>query len=437
MDRYAIRVHNLSKKYRIGQKERYRMLRDVMLESAATILNVRRVRQKGSDSSIWALKNVSFALAPGDSLGIIGNNGAGKSTLLKILSRITAPTEGFAHLRGRVGSLLEVGTGFHPELTGRENVYLNGAVLGMRKTEIDRKFDQIVAFSEVEQFLETPVKFYSSGMRVRLAFSVAAHLEPEILLIDEVLAVGDIAFQKKSINRMEEVTRDGRSVIFVSHNMAAMRSLCKTGIYLNKGEVQFAGEINQTVDAYLNSSDILRRGESHIEIAQDETLPVQFLSAAVLGPDGMGASAFSHEQPFTIEIRVAVRKETKHTYLKLSILDHELKPVLASYDFEQHGGNFRTYRPGTHLFQVNFPPILAPGEYRLSLQATQKSRHGQSVYHSVDEVCPFELVDSGSSRSQSGLHWEGSIATLPGWNHKPFNIVDDTVATAGHDKKGH
>ena len=258
MSQYAIRAEKLGKRYRIGQKQAsYRMLRDVIGQSMRATWNMLAHGRSRNDSSLtlWALKDISFEVEQGESLGIIGSNGAGKSTILKILSRVTVPTVGRVRLRGRVGSLLEVGTGFHPELTGRENVYLNGAILGMTRAEIERKFDEIVAFSEIEKFLDTPVKFYSSGMRMRLAFSVAAHLEPEILLIDEVLAVGDQAFQKKSLNKMDDVVKQGRTVVFVSHNMGAVKSLCTRAIYMEQGQVKYSGEVDEVIETYLNSTE--------------------------------------------------------------------------------------------------------------------------------------------------------------------------------------
>jgi lipopolysaccharide transport system ATP-binding protein len=227
------------------------------------------------EDTIWALRDVSFEVRRGEVLGIIGRNGAGKSTLLKILSRITEPTEGRAVVHGRVGSLLEVGTGFHPELTGRENVYLNGAILGMRKAEIERKFDEIVAFAEIEKFLDTPVKRYSSGMYVRLAFAVAAHLEPEILLVDEVLAVGDVAFQKKCLAKMEGVACEGRTVLFVSHNMPAVKALCSEGIWLNEGEIRMVGTAARTVERYLSVS--MGPGATSLIFEEDSSLRIQVL----------------------------------------------------------------------------------------------------------------------------------------------------------------
>jgi lipopolysaccharide transport system ATP-binding protein len=250
----TIRVDNLGKMYRIGAAEKqsrngWRALGDLAMSPFDYLR--RMGRPPTEEETLWALRDVSFEVQRGEVVGIIGRNGAGKTTLLKILSRITEPTEGYAEIHGRVGSLLEVGTGFHPELTGRENIYLNGAILGMRKVEIDRKFDEIVAFAEIEKFMDTPVKRYSSGMYVRLAFAVAAHLEPEILLVDEVLAVGDAAFQKKGLGKMGDVAREGRTVLFVSHNMGAIQSLCERCLLLNDGHLILDDEATSTVETYL------------------------------------------------------------------------------------------------------------------------------------------------------------------------------------------
>src|SRR5688572_2533064 len=258
MGEVAIRAAGLGKRYRIGQRQKYKALRDTLTD--ALYAPFRKARSlvsasatvKKEQAAIFALKDVSFEIKQGEVVGVIGRNGAGKSTLLKILSRITEPTEGYVDVCGRVGSLLEVGTGFHPELTGRENIYLNGSIIGMRKGEIDRKFDEIVAFAEVEQFLDTPVKFYSSGMYMRLAFSVAAHLEPEILIVDEALAVGDAAFQKKCLGKMGEVAKGGRTVLFVSHNMPAVEALCNKAIYLNAGQLEAQGPVRSMVTRYLD-----------------------------------------------------------------------------------------------------------------------------------------------------------------------------------------
>ena len=255
----VIRVENLGKKYIIGhqQQERYTALRDVItnkVKSISNLLNPQAKKENPEFEEFWALKDVSFEIKQGDRVGIIGRNGAGKSTLLKVLSRITEPTKGSIKIKGRVASLLEVGTGFHPELTGRENIFLNGAILGMGKEEIKRKFDEIVAFAEVEKFLDTPVKRYSSGMYVRLAFAVAAHLEPEILIVDEVLAVGDAQFQSKCLGKMKEVSQGGRTVLFVSHNMAAVKNLTSTCCFMASGKLLYYGNTEKTIQEYLKTN---------------------------------------------------------------------------------------------------------------------------------------------------------------------------------------
>jgi len=259
MNDVAIRVESLSKQYRIGRREeQYRTLRDSLTDAFVSPFRRARKLLRGEatgaadlDQTIWALQGISLEVKSGDVLGIIGRNGAGKSTLLKILSRITEPTEGYADIRGQVGSLLEVGTGFHPELTGRENIHLNAAILGMRRVEIRKKFDEIVAFAEIDKFIDTPVKHYSSGMYLRLAFAVAGHIEPEILLIDEVLAVGDAMFQKKCLSKMDDVASKGRTVLFVTHNMTAIQSLCKRVIWLHEGKIVEEGSPEKVVASYL------------------------------------------------------------------------------------------------------------------------------------------------------------------------------------------
>ena len=260
MSKPIIEINNISKKYKIGAKEPYFSLRDVLAGLIKNPIDYLMPRKKVGDGLLeqefWALKDVSFNVEQGEVIGIIGRNGAGKSTLLKILSRITPPTIGEVVLRGRMASLLEVGTGFHPELTGRENVFLNGAILGMKRWEVNKKFKQIVEFAEVEKFLDTPVKHYSSGMYMRLAFAVAAHLEPEILVIDEVLAVGDAEFQKKCLGKMEDVSKhDGRTILFVSHNLSAIQRLCERSIYMDNGKVSKIGKTPEVIDTYVNKNN--------------------------------------------------------------------------------------------------------------------------------------------------------------------------------------
>ena len=308
MSDLAIRCEKLGKRYRIGERHGYLALRDVLAQTAKAPLRIFRGSAPKPSSNgtghIWALKDASFEVREGEVVGLIGRNGAGKSTLLKILARVTKPTEGFARIHGRLGSLLEVGTGFHPELTGRENVYLNGAILGMTRGEIRRKFDEIVAFAEVEKFLDTPVKRYSSGMHVRLAFAVAAHLEPEILIVDEVLAVGDMAFQRKCMGRMKEVGRGGTTVLFVSHNMPAVETLCDRGILMEHGEVALDGGVPEVIAEYLRKVMApLGDGPSPFD-AHGPSRPVRaFRSAAMLDPAGIPTNYLPLGGVFHVRIR--------------------------------------------------------------------------------------------------------------------------------------
>lgn len=303
----AIHIEGLAKKYQIGKLKRKRTLREALVSTAGMPVRAvqsivhRNGNHKAGTETIWALKDISFEVKHGEVTGIIGRNGAGKSTLLKILSRITDPTEGYADIYGRVGSLLEVGTGFHPELTGRENIYLNGAILGMNRAEIRRKFDEIVAFSEVEQFIDTPVKHYSSGMYVRLAFAVAAHLEPEILLVDEVLAVGDAQFQKKCLGKMGDVAKDGRTVLFVSHNMGAVKSLCSEAILLKEGRLAFQGNTQDAINQYLskhqaNINDLSERSD------REGRGPIRFRNAEVLDHSGRRSDVVQSGEEIYIDI---------------------------------------------------------------------------------------------------------------------------------------
>ena len=328
MKRVAIRIDGVGKKFRIGaQQESYRTLRDSLgravaapLRRAAAVLRG-HASEMGADE-IWALKEVSFEVERGDAVGIIGSNGAGKSTLLKILSRITDPTEGRVDLNGRVGSLLEVGTGFHPELTGRENVYLNGAILGMRKTEIDRKFDEIVAFAELTKFLDTAVKHYSSGMYMRLAFAVAAHMETEILLIDEVLAVGDTAFQKKCLGKMDDVARQGRTILFVSHNLLAVQNLCRHTVWLKDGRVAQAGPSEKVVANYLQTALVTNTSRTwqNLEIAPGNE-QVRLRRARVRPVEGIPADPITVRTPFVFEFEYWNLKSCADFYLGIELFD--------------------------------------------------------------------------------------------------------------------
>ena len=353
MSDIAIRVEDLSKQYRIGAKqEGYKTLRDTL--TGAFVSPFRRARRllggqaygaAELDETIWALKEVSFEIKRGEVVGIIGRNGAGKTTLLKILSRITEPTEGYAEIHGRVGSLLEVGTGFHPELTGRENIYLNGAILGMKKVEIEQKFDEIVSFAEIEKFIDTPVKHYSSGMYVRLAFAVAAHLEPEILLVDEVLAVGDAAFQKKCLGKMGNIAKEGRTVLFVSHNMHAVRNLCERGILLEKGRKTTDGEVDEVITVYLSDTEKKSEVTIHLPPGAPDA-PIVGRRLRFIGADGIPKTVFRIRETWHIILEFEVLQSLPHvigavgmrTITGIPLLTHwsvpkDLSPGLYSVEF--------------------------------------------------------------------------------------------------------
>ena len=364
----ALRTEGLSKQYRLGTKrERYRTLRDSI--SAAGTASVRAVRSafrrgggaraRRDDALMWALKDASFEVEQGDVVGIIGRNGAGKSTLLKLLSKITEPTSGFAEVRGRVGSLLEVGTGFHNELSGRENIYLNGAILGMRKREIESKFDEIVAFAEVEQFIDTPVKRYSSGMYLRLAFAVAAHLEPEILLVDEVLAVGDATFQKKCMGKLGTVAQEGRTVLFVSHNMGAIRSMCTKGVVLEKGHVREAGDIGTAMAAYYRMIGSLDAEEP---AAGDGTRRAGFGRVDI---DCEGNETVAQSKPFTAATTLTLGESSTGFTLNCHLVDMFGREVFIVRGSSVDLGLTKV-SPGTYSIEATFPPLwLSPGLYAL------------------------------------------------------------------------
>jgi len=360
MSDIAIQADRLGKCYEIGELVTFK-------KGMRKITSKLGLGQRFKADLFWALKDVSFELKRGEVLGVIGRNGAGKSTLLKILSKITAPSVGRAEINGRVGSLLEVGTGFHPELTGRENVYLNGAVLGMKKREIDAKFDEIVAFAETEKFIDTPVKRYSSGMRVRLAFAVAAHLEPEILICDEVLAVGDFAFQKKCLGKMEDVANDGRTVLFVSHNMGSIRNLTQSAMYLKDGTCQEIGPTNIVVDKYLaggltNQPDRISAKAFRREINPDAR--ARFLAVAPHGHGGHRVVAVG--EPLSIDFELESYTNIENCSIGLSIDDGEGDTVCCI--LSPDSGTALSLREGRQTVSVNLQGLyLSPGTYTLTV----------------------------------------------------------------------
>jgi lipopolysaccharide transport system ATP-binding protein len=393
----VIKVENLSKSYLIGhqKRENYIALRDVMAHKLRGIAH--RIRHPLSPNKetvqleeFWALKDINLEIQQGDRIGIIGRNGAGKSTLLKILSRITEPTTGSIMLKGRVASLLEVGTGFHPELTGRENIFLNGAILGMAKKEIKRKFDEIVAFAEVEKFLDTPVKRYSSGMYVRLAFAVAAHLEPEILIVDEVLAVGDAQFQKKCLGKMQDIGTEGRTVLFVSHNMGTISKLCSKCILLNKGIISLAGNTIEVIDSYLEES------QSQIEkIERDDTfLGNHFKSIFMSDESLVERMSYRFDEDIFIKISLVLSEFNFSLELAMRLIDKSKRAVFTIHD------KLINYYDNNELINliIKIPKkFLTPGRYSWIMCINHP---GVRLYDLQDDALPFTVYETGSDFAQ-------------------------------------
>lgn len=405
MNDIAISVEGLGKLYRIGERERYYTLRDTLTRAfSAPLTWFNRARNGNSDIDegspqrqvnqprsefIWALKNVSFTVKRGEVVGIIGHNGAGKSTLLKILSRITEPTAGEVRLYGRVGSLLEVGTGFHPELTGRENIYLNGAILGMRSVEIDRKFDEIVAFAEVEKFIDMPVKRYSSGMYMRLAFAVPAHLEPEILIVDEVLAVGDIAFQKKCLGKMDDVAKEGRTVLFVSHNMEAVQRLCHRCILLTDGSIACAGETRAVVSMYFARlrAGLAVRYQSRSDQKLDQS-KVVLAEADALNASGEPCEHLRFGEPFTIRMRWVHNVPIQGVAYAIRVIDDRDRLLFAVNTLNT---TLEFGRPGTRDIRCFFKQnVLTPGEYYVSVGCYVRPH---TIIHAVERCFKLNVVN--------------------------------------------
>jgi lipopolysaccharide transport system ATP-binding protein len=398
MSDLAIRCENLSKQYRIGSRERYTTLRETITNTAQAPFRRLTNGSQNGNGYIWALDDVSFEIKRGEVVGIIGLNGAGKSTLLKILSRITGPTRGRADIYGRVGSLLEVGTGFHSELTGRENIYLNGAILGMRKSEIEEKFDEIVAFAEVEKFLDTPVKRYSSGMYVRLAFAVAAHLETEVLLVDEVLAVGDAQFQKKCFDRMQQIGIQGRTILFVSHNMSAVRGLCKQALIVEKGAVVAQGEINRTVDQYLSRVNAQQCAGEAVETPTFSVKSVQIAS--------VGGAVIKTFDPVQVKVQFVPKADIRDPGLYVSILTMDSRR-LTGLDLK----DFITTAPlrageATELgFTIESLPLM-PGAYQLEIHLKDMARFLVEI---VPFAYEFEVAETEVYGGRKLDGWFGNV----------------------------
>jgi lipopolysaccharide transport system ATP-binding protein len=408
----AVSVEGLGKRYRIGhQRDPYGRLTESLWGAMRAPFDRLRGNVGPTSEWIWALKDVSFELRQGDIVGVIGRNGAGKTTLLKLLSRITEPTTGRAMLHGRAASLLEVGTGFHPELTGRENVLMSGAVLGMHRGEIAQKFDEIVEFAGVEQFLDTPVKRYSSGMQVRLGFAVAAHLEPEILFVDEVLAVGDLAFQKKCLGKMSAVAGEGRTVVFVSHNMGAVGTLCPMTLWLDRGGVRMAGKTGDVVPEYVRAS-ATDHDPGSVTLESDESLEAQVTRVRILSATGELMPIGECSNPLTIEMLLDVRQCLPGLYAYLEVQRSDGTTVLMSDSFDTDPNPLDDLRPGRHVVSATIPArTLASGEYDVYLNLSSINA-GQFNVHSPGVVASFRLHDSQSRRGDAR---PGFFSTLLRW----------------------
>lgn len=406
-----IEVKNIGKKYNIShQRGGYIALRDVLMnviKSPFSFLKNKAKQITGLEKKedFWALEDVSFNIKKGEVVGIIGSNGAGKSTLLKILSQITPPTTGEIILRGRVGSLLEVGTGFHPELTGRENIFLNGAILGMKKKEIAEKFDEIVAFAGIEKFLDTPVKYYSSGMYVRLAFSVAAHMEPDILIVDEVLAVGDAEFQKKCLGKMESITKsEGRTIIFVSHNLEAIKNICDRCLLIKNGSIIKSGETKEVVGYYLNRE---RNLNSVIEYPPNPNTKAQITKVSILDKNKKPCAQLPINDGFSISIEYEVFKEVAKATLCLSIFSEG--SMLLNSSSGDKDAELENYSPGKYMTNIKVPPsLLNTGYYYIDISL----QHPFVGYIDLKKNISFEILNINNPRSQIfNNHVLGKIAT--------------------------
>jgi lipopolysaccharide transport system ATP-binding protein len=408
----VIRVENLGKKYIIGhqQQERYTALRDVItnkVKSLGSLINPKAKNENPAFEEFWALKDVSFEIKQGDRVGIIGRNGAGKSTLLKILSRITEPTKGSIKIKGRVASLLEVGTGFHPELTGRENIFLNGAILGMGKEEIKRKFDEIVAFAEVEKFLDTPVKRYSSGMYVRLAFAVAAHLEPEILIVDEVLAVGDAAFQKKCLGKMEDIAdKEGRTILFVSHNMAAIKSLTSICGFFERGKICFFGKTDQAIKKYLNDFETDNKPRIREKQRGHYT---KILECTLIDENGEPSQYYTAGQPLSLEIDFYTNGFSGLSLeVFLTSLSGDAIALASTGQFHQV---YLPNKEGYYRCQLNLQFLyLASGTYCLNLATSIPNMAWDSI---VESATTFEVRFSNPTITSWDFKYSYGYGAIP------------------------
>ena len=421
MSEIAIKVENLGKQFMIGgRQEPYRTLRDTLADALTAPIRRagRLLRGRGGASDLtepfWALRDLSFEVRRGEAVGIIGRNGAGKSTLLKILSRITEPSEGRATIYGRVGSLLEVGTGFHGELSGRDNIYLNGAILGMGRAEIDRKFDEIVAFAEVEQFIDTPVKHYSSGMYLRLAFAVAAHLEPEILIVDEVLAVGDVAFQQKCLGKMEQVANAGRTVLFVSHDLSAITTLCQRAILLHKGAIVASGPAGAVVEQYLAGAGAISHAAPRL--AERDSSELRLLGVRTFQA-GRATSVVNCREPFDVAISYEIIRPVRGSRFFLLVRNERNEVIFGTSDYDDPAPEALQRQAGVFTSVVSIPGnLLKVGAIYGSVGLDV---HNDRVVLKEDDAFRVDVVEEGG-QLVSGRHQRvGAIAPLLRWQTTP------------------
>ena len=424
----AIEFNHVSKQYRLGLVSTQTLAHDIrrfwitnILGKEDPYLKIGETNDrtsKGESEYVWALRDIDFKIEQGDVVGIIGKNGAGKSTLLKLLSRVTGPTTGTIRAHGRIGSLLEVGTGFHPEMTGRENIFMNGAILGMSRAEIQSKLDEIIDFSGCARYIDTPVKRYSSGMTVRLGFAVAAFLEPEILVVDEVLAVGDAEFQKKAIGKMQDVSKgEGRTVLFVSHNMASIRQLCHTGVLLDKGSIVMKGAVGDVVDAYVASS--LGDTDKIGSIWQKSVLEdkqVQIIHAEIQNSQFEPSALLSCDEDFYVEVTCNVREKVPGLYGVIFVeREKDQIQAISSVSNELTVNQIEHLPAGISKFRVHFPKrLLGAGEYILDLKlaSTFMSRNGVNAFDCVDRCLKFEMNDYMGRR---GSKRQGFFSTIFDW----------------------
>jgi lipopolysaccharide transport system ATP-binding protein len=425
MSDIAIKVEGLSKRYRIGaHQQAYKTLREKLNQTALAPFRAAKSRlsRNGNGSpkseTFWALKNVSFDVKRGEVIGIIGRNGAGKSTLLKILSRITEPTEGYADMHGRIASLLEVGTGFHPELSGRENIFLNGSILGMKRVEIKRKFDEMVAFAEIDRFIDTPVKHYSSGMYVRLAFAVAAHLDPEILMVDEVLAVGDAAFQKKCLGKMSQVSKEGRTVLFVSHHMPSISSLCARVALFDGGQIVDIGETRAVVSDYL-LTDMAQGGTAIWDLDDapgDETARIRKIE--VCDPDGTPTDSLWLGATIRLLMEFTILKPGLRLNPVFTVKDPSGLVVFSTANYEEASWGIHHYDTGSVRTICEVPAhILNEGKYLVDALLVQEGRFVKA--HSENAV-GFTIYDDASTRGDYLGEWHGVVRPRCEWQTESF-----------------